>query len=494
MLWPAVLTFLLTPLLIGRLHEDRYGLYLLLFSVSALFGLASLGVGDATVRYVSRYQASQDLRGVNRIMGTALLICVTTSSLMAVVMITFAPQVAGSFKMDAGLLPLATDVLRILSVGFWLSAFSDAVLCVATAVERYDIAGKVNLVIATVNAALTVLLLESGYGVRALAGLTAIRALLVLCIAGYVVRRLIPGIRLVPVWDTRGVKEVFGFGFFSFVNQIICMLAMHIDRLLLGWAFGVREVAYLTVPRQLLERGESAVGSAGSVLFPRFSALGDDAEALRRLYRDSAWALLCLSLVIFVPTTVLMPDLLTLWVGAEFAKEAAFTAQLIAACLATRGCFGAYFELLKGTGRIRSLTALFAGTTLIGVFIAIPLLLHFGLNGAGYRVWVLAWTGYVILAVVWRKLLAGTFSDIFVAVGEPLAVALVLAVAMVWLRGVIHTISWPVTIGLWGVFCGVLAAGLGLMNAWRYGSTGPALRLAGTLKVRFLGRKAGHRG
>ena len=56
MVFEMLSTLLYTPYLIRTLGQSEYGVYTLVFSITAYLTLLDLGVGNAVVRYVSKYR------------------------------------------------------------------------------------------------------------------------------------------------------------------------------------------------------------------------------------------------------------------------------------------------------------------------------------------------------------------------------------------------------------------------------------------------------
>jgi hypothetical protein len=78
----------------------------------------------------------------------------------------------------------------------------------------------------------------------------------------------------------------------------------------------------------------------------------------------ASWVMLRLTIIIFVPMTVLTPDFLRLWNNAEFAKKSAFVGQIIAASGMIRGAYIAYESLFKEIGKPKYLTQMVLVTSL----------------------------------------------------------------------------------------------------------------------------------
>src|SRR3989442_11829527 len=67
-----VVAFFMSPILVHGLGTSRYGIWSLVESVLAYLMLFDLGVAAAVVRYVARFEATQDHDSLNRVFSTSL--------------------------------------------------------------------------------------------------------------------------------------------------------------------------------------------------------------------------------------------------------------------------------------------------------------------------------------------------------------------------------------------------------------------------------------
>ena len=80
-IWSMATIFFLAPFLIHRIGEIYYGLFILLASISGLLGIINLGLGEATLRFVSYYYSEKDYSGINRVFGATLAVYAIMGSL-----------------------------------------------------------------------------------------------------------------------------------------------------------------------------------------------------------------------------------------------------------------------------------------------------------------------------------------------------------------------------------------------------------------------------
>src|SRR6516164_4338522 len=69
-----VVAFFMSPILVHGLGTSRYGIWSLVESVLAYLMLFDLGVAASVVRYVARFEATQDQAALNRVFSASVCI------------------------------------------------------------------------------------------------------------------------------------------------------------------------------------------------------------------------------------------------------------------------------------------------------------------------------------------------------------------------------------------------------------------------------------
>ncbi len=462
------------PMLVSRLGSDGYGLYMLVLAISGFAGMLDLGLGEATLRFAAGYLAQGDSRGVNRIFGATLFVYAITSFIAAGGILLLSGWIVSLLSLSSENALLGRRMLMIGAGAYIINTIASAFRAMSEAAQRYDLLALAKVVLSTLHAAALV-----GGAI-----LFASPLVLVLCTLGYslaclgvymaLAKRLVPSLVLLPRPSRAGLREVFGYGVFAFANQIISRISKDLDRLLLGIFFGPAQVAWLSVPKDLLARGSGITSSIGRVLFPRFSRMREDAHMLD-LFLTSTWALLAISLVGFVPAVVLMPAFLDAWMGPTFAASAARPAQLLAGAFALTGAFAPYFSLLKGTDRLHWLTIIFLTTTGLGIAATAVLVPLLGVLGAALRYWVAVWCGFVVIAVVTRKIFhASIGKHLLPALVSPVLLSALLGAGFWLCAQALEVSGWAAVLASWALMSSVLALGLWGCNRLLTGAQGPA--------------------
>ena len=73
MFFEVISTLFLTPFIIRTLGQAEYGVYKLTIAINTYLLLLDLGVGNATIRYISKYRAKNDKTNEGKFLGVATI-------------------------------------------------------------------------------------------------------------------------------------------------------------------------------------------------------------------------------------------------------------------------------------------------------------------------------------------------------------------------------------------------------------------------------------
>ena len=394
--------FFSMPIIINGIGASNYGLYSLIIMIGGFAALQDFGLGEATLRYVSFYYAQSDLKGINRVVGATLAVYIITITIVFLIIQLFAPQIINLFKLDPTQIDTGIASLRVACLSFFIVTLAQALQKIPEALLRYDISNKANLIFAILRFSSMIVVIKLGYGILGLVWVLVCMGFLRSIAFYYISTKLIPGIKIIPRFKRNGIKEVFSFSIYSFINQLISQIAHYADRIVLGIFFGTSDVAFLSAPKDITTRASGITGAAGQALFPKFSAMKEN-DKMRDLYVQGLWTLTTLSMMLLIPLAIIFPAFLNVWISPEFSKGSAVFARLFALGFAFNGGVTVYFSLLKGTGRIKWLTKIMSSLTIFSTILTAILVYQLGLVGSGIRTILFSWVSIVICIVVGKK-------------------------------------------------------------------------------------------
>jgi O-antigen/teichoic acid export membrane protein len=169
---------------------------------------------------------------------------------------------------------------------------------------------------------------------------------------------------------------------------------LYIDRFMIGALLSMTAVAYYAAPYELVARLTLIPGAVAGALFPALSQLHAQTDRLRA--EQLAVRCVAILLAVLVPVVVFIfgssRDVLTLWLGAEYAAQSAMALQILAIGVLVNAAAHVPYALLHSIGR-PDLPARFHLVELpIQVVIAWLLISRFGITGAA-----MAWTSRMML-------------------------------------------------------------------------------------------------
>lgn len=441
---PLAITFFITPFLILHIGTSNYGLYMLIMSISGVMGVMSFGLGDATLMYVAHYHMLNDQEGINRIVRSTLFLYLTIGLLVIAALNFFAPLLLSLFSIPAESISQAELLLRISAICFAINLINGVAVAIIQGVQRYDLQTKNVILAAIFQAIATIVVIKSSGGLTELIFVVLSTNILSLIINIMLSKRILPQIKFKPAYSATGIREVTGYGFFSFLTHLFGLSFSYSDRLIIGSFVSSSAVGFLTVPQDLALRALSIVGQGGAVLFPKFSSVKGPAE-IEKLYINATWVMLMFSIIIFAPLTVFMKDFISLWISNDFAEKCSTVGQLIAFSSMVRGAFIVYQELFKGVNKPQYVTAIsfcVGITSLLLNFILIP---KYGLNGAGYSYCATTVWGFVAMFFTWKYFLEkGPWRILFRIFVMPLAIGCIAILMGFKLQEFYPPTSWPI--------------------------------------------------
>ncbi|MHB1193111.1 MAG: lipopolysaccharide biosynthesis protein [Longimicrobiales bacterium] len=471
----VLLSLVATPVLYHRLGETAYGTLAIVTLLASQLAILEFGFGHATVRWVARCRARGDDAGLGRTLGTSAWVFAGTAALGGGILLVAAePLVEGFFNVPDQARATAVTAVRVGSLLFVASVFGNLASSVWQGIQRF---GALNL-ISGAAAALQILgslaLVMAGHGVVAVVVWSTALGVMMLTVNLLGLRRALPGIRWVGRPDGGTLMEMGRFGFLLMLAGALNQVVISGGPLVLGHFVAIGALPFFTVPFGFYQRLNRAGYGLSGALFPLVSELEGqkDSQTLEKLFVLGTHTLLLAGTSAMAPAVLLAAPFLSLWMGPDFAAQAAPALELLFVAFAVALAAIPAIELARGTGRAGLLvgyTGIQAAVTVVGVAL---LARGWGATGAGVAFLAAQVAGVIFL--IGR--VGGT------AIGKVLrpATVLVLAVGCGATVGILAATSSP-----WVRLVCAVALGLGLSTAAVLWASNPEER---RVLRRLLGR------
>jgi len=332
-IFSLAITLITAPYIVHKLTPEIYGIYILFTSLMGLMSFMDLGFGQGIIKFVSEYEAKKDYESIKDVIGVSSYIYLIMGIIGAIIIFTFADKLVVLFKVKENYKDLARYVFQLTAVGFFINFLASIFSPISMALQRYDISTKAQTTIWLFLNLSIVTLLYLGYGLKEIAIASLCFGIIRLVVYFLIFRRMLPGILPRPTFKYKVFKKVFSFSVFTAINGITGNLVLKIDKMIISSFLGTTAVTYYTIPFIMIQMGFGLVGGATQFIFPavasNLSSL-DLKEKLKGIYRKATKYAVVISLIFTTGFLILGGNLLTLWMGADFARNAEKLIPIIA--------------------------------------------------------------------------------------------------------------------------------------------------------------------
>lgn len=384
---PLLLALALTPVLVGQLGTERWGLFTLALAMMGVFGVFDLGVGQALTRALAeRIGAGRSAEGAE-LAGSALAFLLGISLVVALALWWCVPLlVERVLLVPPDLREQAIGGLRVLTAAAPLVVVNAALWGVLAAHRRFREANLATIPVSIFYYLGPVLVLPVWDS------LTAAMLALVACRLVNTFSYLWLALPLLPGLFGRAPRlapalPLVRMGGWMSVSGVMTQVLVYADRFLIGALLSLAAVAYYATPLDLVLRAWILPVAVAQTMLPAIAgSFAADPRGAAALMRRGT--LLIMGLVL--PACLLLVaggrEILLLWLGAEFAEHGAGVLRILGVGIFFSCAGFGPATLLDAVGRPDAAALLSLAEAAVFLPLCAALLLVVGIEGAA-----LAW-------------------------------------------------------------------------------------------------------
>lgn len=388
-----LLMLIAMPIYLKALGVDIFGIWMLINGVVGFGNLLNFGLTEATIKYISKYRTLGDSESIVRIIRSSFTLYLTLATIGSLIIIVWAEPIAEVLlKHDESYLKLTIIVLRIASVGFIVRFISSIIDSIFYGFEKYDWVSQINILSDMLVISGNIVIALFTPDLRLVIGLTiAVNCISAICKTVIIRRHLISSVIWSPTLDITTLREIAGYGIYSWLHSAIGIMGANVDRILIARYDGLASVGHYTISLQLTRQIHSLLARIFAFLFPHLSSLYEQRDWPRLLvtFNYSTLALAMLGCVFVSPIYAFVKPLTTLWLGYEEADKVIPIISILCIRYLLLPTDIANYYLMLGTGMVRSqavIGTLTASTVTLGMFIMTP---TWGATGTA---WAMLWS------------------------------------------------------------------------------------------------------
>ncbi len=380
---PILIALAVTPHLVEALGPSRWGVFTIALSLVGIFGIFDFGVGRALTRLVAeRVSAGHDRDAAALVVTSLVLLTILGVFGMLVLASLAGTWVGGALRVPPGLRTEILESIYVLCLSAPLVILNAALWGVIAAYQKFKAGNLINIPILALYYVGPLLILQVWNS------LVGVMLVLVVCRFAVttaclcVCLRTMPELRQArPSW--RDLRPLLRLGGWMTVSTITWPVLTYMDRFVIAGVLSAAQTGFYATPFDLVTRFSILTIAINTSVFPAMAAsFRADADHTSALFRRSVAAITCVLFPACLVTVGFSHALLSLWLGAPFAAQAAPVLQWLGIGIMVSSIDGVAANLIDAIGR----PALNAKLSLAELAISVPLLvvlLHrFGIEGA----------------------------------------------------------------------------------------------------------------
>ncbi len=442
MLAQLLIFFLLTPFLRKRLGNEIMGIWFLINGLTGYLSIVHSSLNTGVVKYVAEYRARNDIPNLERIVGTSLtMYCLL--GLAALVVGSGIYLLAGNLKAitQSANPSMALMVLAIMMLNFILNLPFVGVRAILMGLQRYEIINTANILSQILIAIGSITVVLAGKSLLAIT-LVYISICLVtnVILAGHMKYNLPCSISFGSL-DATWMRNLFRFGFYSFINVIAAIFFLECDNIVIGAKLDANSILIYSLGFKLIFFTTLVTRSIMTTLMPvasSFSVLPENSKQERineLLVRGSRFG----GLIAFAPLVFLIvfgQRFLSLWQGEEYY----YSLQSYHVFLILVGPFMIHIALqifgavLWGVNKYKFITINYVFISLLNLFLSLYLVNIYGIYGVAIGTAIPLIIGLIINALYYRFCWKTFTNSYFKQVWLPLGILTALYAGMLVLE------------------------------------------------------------
>lgn len=408
---PLLVGIFTIPPVVKGLGVDQFGLLTIAWMFLGYFSMFDLGIGRATINYVSRALNKNNMDEIRRVIWSSLFIQVCLGLVGTVVLVLITPLlVRHVIKMPESMLQESGIILYIIAGSYPIVILSTGLRGVLEALHRFDVVNLVKGPASILNYLIPYLGYLAGFNLTVIIIASVVSRIVFLFVYIVCVVHQIPEMKKGFALSGTMIKSLFSYGGWISITSVFSPVYYYLERFLITYYLSIGLLTYYTVPFEILMKVLIIPSSIAMTLFPTFSfhSHSETRVLLSMFFRPMKYLAILLSPILI--TGLLFADtILTVWMGEAFAEQSTVVFQVIVLIVVFNSLAIIPFTAVQGLGRPDLKTKLDFVLMPLYIGLCAVCIPRWGIVGAAICKLVLTVVDYICLLYLSKLLLHFSF-------------------------------------------------------------------------------------
>lgn len=379
-----LIAFAVTPVLVHALGPDQFGLYAVVGSLVAYFGVLDFGIGAGFVRHLTFHSERGEIEVVKQLMTFGLIFYLVLGITLAPLVVWCAPFFAFAIHLSGASARDAENLFIAMYVYFILSSMGALIRARLTSLHRMDLDSIGALFAHFTYGAVVLLFIHRIPNLYFVIGLSFGQLAVSTSLSYIAVRWISPDSFCNPLCIKLGVmRSLFSFGVWSQICGLSEILNLEADKFLLGHFLGIASVTPYQVGNKVAMLSRVMPLKLLSALLPDMTAFlsrGVAGAEMQAIYTRNTRNLMLATLLVTGFVIAVADIFIRMWIG-NSVPLAATVAVALAISYSVENLTGIGGVFLKAMGQPRYEAYSAILTAGVNILLSIILTPNYGLYG-----------------------------------------------------------------------------------------------------------------
>jgi O-antigen/teichoic acid export membrane protein len=317
------LMLLATPVFISKLGVELYGLWMFVNTIVASIGVLNIGLGDATVKFISKYLVEGNRHKVNKVIEAtyAVYLVLCAAVLIVTIILAFIIREYNWLNLPPKNNELIFKTIQIAGVTLGLKFIEQIFLAVFKGFERYDLSAKLSLFGKVTSLVANLVLVTLDYSLLYIFISSCVITAVYLFVEGWMVYRFTKFTSFIPSFDKKYIREIFSFGIWTWFQSIIGIASGQVDKFIVLSLSDIKVFAYYSLALTVFTQIHSFFSASISWIFPVISKKVYAGERVDFLYNKIQFYFLSIVTLILSFFYVVKDPFILYWLKEDTYKQ-----------------------------------------------------------------------------------------------------------------------------------------------------------------------------
>ena len=406
---PMLVAVVTIPYVIHKLGVDRFGILSLAWVLLGYVNIFDLGMGRATTRFVAEALGKGEHNRISRIIFTSLSVQVIAGLTAGAILVLVTPLLTEKvLRISPSFVSETKVTFWLLSASIPLSAVIRNFRAVLEGTQRFDLITAIQIPVSCVNYLLPAVGAWAGLLLPGIVFLVTVSRVVTAVLYFLMCIKVVPDLQLGIKIEKHLFSPLLKYGGWVTVCDFLAPFLGYgfLDRFVIGAVSSMQAVGYYAAPFEAISKVLIIPSAIILALFPALGAVSAvSREEVTSLYTRAVRLTLVVMTPIVLVATIFASNILTLWIGKDFAQNSTLVFQLLALGMLPYAVQFLPGTLLDAVGRPDLRAKVMLSLLLPYVLVLLYLTKKFGVNGTAASWLLRACFEFFLFLWVSRKVL-----------------------------------------------------------------------------------------